>query len=68
MRTIFSAIQGRKEAQITPLDDIDESSDIMPKFGKRDGYLRVCGIHHQLPLLPTLPIVSFPQTVKRCLV
>ncbi len=66
MRLIFSVILREKEARISSLDGIDESSDIMSKFGKKDGYIRECGIHQQAPLLPTLPIVSFPQTVRRC--
>ncbi len=66
MRIIFSVISREKGAQTSSFCSNDELGNIRSNSGKKDGYKGLCGIHQQVPLLPTLSIVSFPQTVKRC--
>jgi len=65
LKEIVSFIYRRRGDFSRDFNDVVNLYDKQTNFRKRDSNVMVCG-SYQAVLLPTLSVVSFPQTIGRC--
>gem|GEM_PF-5241678 len=65
MKGIVSLIYRKRRGSSRDLEYIVNIYSKQPHSGKKDGRRNRCG-SYQAVLLPTLSVVSFPLTIRRC--